>query len=43
MVDAFIEIQDQFAEIAQRYTDTDADMQSKIEYMANAIAEIAEL
>jgi putative two-component system response regulator len=43
MVDAFIEIQDAFAEIAQRYADTDADMQHKIEYMANAIAEIAVL
>ena len=41
MVDAFIEIQDSFAEIAQRFADTDADMQHKIEYMANAIAEIA--
>ena len=43
MVDAFIEIQDSFAEIAQRNADTDADMQHKIEYMANAIAEIATL
>nr|WP_295787417.1 HD domain-containing phosphohydrolase [Rhodoferax sp.] len=43
MVDAFIEIQDSFAEIAQRYADTEADMQHKIEYMANAIAEIATL
>jgi putative two-component system response regulator len=43
MVDAFIEIQHQFAEIAQRHADTDADMQRKIEYMANAIAEIAVL
>lgn len=43
MVDAFIEIQDSFAEIAQRYGDTEADMQHKIEYMANAIAEIATL
>jgi putative two-component system response regulator len=41
MVDAFVEIQDTFAEIATRYTDTEADMQHKIEYMANAIAEIA--
>ena len=41
MVDAFVEIQDTFAEIATRYADTDADMQHKIEYMANAIAEIA--
>jgi putative two-component system response regulator len=43
MVDAFIEIQDAFAEIAQRYADTNEDMQRKIEYMANAIAEIAVL
>jgi len=43
MVDAFIEIQDEFATIAQRYADTEADMQHKIEYMANAIAEIATL
>ncbi len=43
MVDAFIEIQDSFAEIASRFADTDADMQHKIEYMANAIAEIAVL
>ena len=43
MVDAFVEIQDSFADIAKRYADTDADMQHKIEYMANAIAEIATL
>lgn len=42
MVDAFIEIQDQFQVIAQRYPDTEDDMQKKIEYMANAIAENAE-
>lgn len=42
LVDAFIEIQDQFQAIAQRYSDTDDDMQKKIEYMANAIAENAE-
>jgi putative two-component system response regulator len=41
MVDAFIEIQDTFDAIAKRFADTDADMQHKIEYMANAIAEIA--
>jgi putative two-component system response regulator len=41
MVDAFIEIQDAFADIAQRFADTEADMQHKIEYLANAIAEIA--
>ncbi len=43
MVDAFIEIQDEFAAIAQRFADTEADMQHKIEYMANAIAEMASL
>lgn len=43
LVDAFVEIQDSFSEIAKRYADTDADMQQKIEYMANAIAEIATL
>ncbi len=43
MVDAFIEIQDTFDAIAKRFADTDADMQQKIEYMANAIAEIATL
>ncbi len=43
MVDAFIEIQDEFEAIAQRFADTDLDMQKKIEYMANAIAETTEL
>lgn len=43
MVDAFIEIQDDFHEVARRFADTDADMQRKIEYMANAIAERADL
>ncbi|MFZ4479358.1 MAG: HD-GYP domain-containing protein [Rhodoferax sp.] len=43
IVDAFIEIQDDFKAIAQRYADTDQDMQRMIEYMANAIAEEAEL
>jgi putative two-component system response regulator len=43
MVDAFIEIQDEFSAIAERFSDTDEDMQKKIEYMANAIAEDAEL
>ena len=42
MVDAFIEIQDEFFAIARRYADTDLDMQKKIDYMANAIAEDAE-
>jgi putative two-component system response regulator len=43
MVDAFIEIQDEFESIARRHADTDSDMQCKIEYMANAIADHAEL
>ncbi len=43
MVDTFIEIQDEFQAIAQRYADSEVDMQKKIEYMANAIAEEAEL
>lgn len=42
LVDAFIEIQDEFKVIGQRYADTEQDMQKKIEYMANAIAEEAE-
>jgi putative two-component system response regulator len=43
VVDAFVEIHTEFQAIAQRFVDTDADMQNKIEYMANAIAEIAEM
>jgi putative two-component system response regulator len=39
MVDAFIEIQDDFYAVAQRYADTEVDLQKKIEYLANAIAE----
>ena len=39
MVDAFIEIQDEFSAIALRFADTETDMQRKITYMANAIAE----
>lgn len=41
VVDAFLQVQDSFRTIAQRHADTDADMQQKIEYMANAIAEVA--
>jgi len=43
VVDAFIEVSPEFAAIAQKYADTDADMQKKIEYLANAIAENAEM
>jgi len=39
VVDAFIEIQDEFQAIAERYADTDLDFQKKIDYMAKAIAE----
>lgn len=43
LVDAFMDIQEEFHAIAQRFADTEQDMQKKMEYMANAIAEIAEL
>ncbi len=39
MVDAFIGIQDEFNEIAQRYKDSDDNLQKKMEYMAYAIAD----
>ena len=39
MVDVFVEIQDEFRAIALRFSDTETDMQRKITYMANAIAE----
>lgn len=41
MVDIFIEIQDEFLTIAQRHADTETDLQLKMDYMANAIAESA--
>lgn len=43
VVDAFLQVHDEIRSAAARYADTDADMQQKIEYMANAIAEIAVL
>lgn len=43
VVDAFMAVSPEFAVIAQRHADTDEDMQQKIEYLANAIAEHAEL
>lgn len=43
VVDAFLIVQEEFAAIAQHHADTDDDMQRKIEYMANAIAEQAHL
>lgn len=39
MTDAFIEIQDEFKDIAERFKDTGSDLQKKMEYMAHAIAE----
>jgi putative two-component system response regulator len=41
MVDAFIEIQDEFAAIAAQFADPENSLQQKMEYMANAIAESA--
>jgi putative two-component system response regulator len=43
VVDVFLKVQAEFVAIAQRFADTDADMQQKIEYMANAIAEVASI
>lgn len=43
VVDSFVEINAEFQSIALRFADTEADMQKKIEYMVNAIAENAEL
>lgn len=39
MVDAFIEVQFVFQEIAQQNADTEHDLQKKIDYLAKAIAE----
>jgi putative two-component system response regulator len=41
MTDAFVEIQDEFAAIAERFADDDTLLQQKMEYMAYAIAEDA--
>jgi putative two-component system response regulator len=43
VVDAFMELTVEFEAVAHRYADSEQDMQHKIEYMANAIAEQAEL
>lgn len=43
VVDAFMELTVEFEDAATRFADTDTDMQKKIDYMANAIAEIAVL
>jgi len=39
VVDAFIEVSDEFSAIAARFADTEEDMHHKIDYLANAIAE----
>ncbi len=39
MVDAFIEVQHLFKDIAQQHADTENDLQIKMEYLAKAIAE----
>lgn len=39
MVDALIEIQDEFADIARRFADSETDLQKKFDYLAKAIAE----
>ncbi|MEO8857658.1 MAG: HD domain-containing phosphohydrolase [Burkholderiaceae bacterium] len=39
VVDAFMEVQNDFMGIAQRHVDTEIDLQNKIDYMAKAIAE----
>lgn len=43
VVDAFMELTVEFAQVATSFADTEHDMQTKIDYMANAIAENAEL
>ena len=43
VVDAFGATQAQFQDISRKFADTDDDMQRKIEYLANAIAEQTEL
>jgi putative two-component system response regulator len=39
MVDAFLDIQEEFRTIAGRYADSDSDLQKKAEYLTQAVAE----
>lgn len=39
MIDALIEVQQDFADIAQRLADSETDLQKRIDYLAQAIAE----
>lgn len=43
VVDAFMDLLPEFDEVAHRFADSERDMQRKIDYMANAIAEVAVL
>jgi putative two-component system response regulator len=43
VVDAFMELTVEFEDAARQNADSERDMQNKIDYMANAIAEHAEL
>jgi putative two-component system response regulator len=43
VVDAFMERTVEFEDAARQNADSERDMQNKIDYMANAIAEIAEM
>ena len=38
MVDAFVEIHEEFLAIARRYADTDTDMQKKMDYLSQSMA-----
>jgi putative two-component system response regulator len=38
MVDAFVEIHEEFLAIARRYADTDSDMQKKMDYLSQSMA-----
>lgn len=39
MVDALIEVEHEFADIAQRFADSETDLQKRMDYLAKAIAE----
>lgn len=43
MVDAFLELQDEFRAIAMRYADSDSDMKKKVEYLEQAIPDGVQL
>jgi putative two-component system response regulator len=43
MVDSFMELQEEFRAIAERYVDSDSDMAKKVKYLEQAIAERIQL